>query len=84
LYDTVVRQDESEVENLSLLPSAFFTIDKNDKDGKLSSITLIGGGYGHGVGMSQNGVKALADSGKKYEDIVEYFYEGTEIGFIYE
>jgi stage II sporulation protein D len=34
--------------------------------------------------MSQNGVKALADSGKKYEDIVEYFYEGTEIGFIYE
>jgi stage II sporulation protein D len=84
LYDTVIRQDDSEVENLSLLPSAFFTINKNEKDGELNSITLTGGGYGHGVGMSQNGVKALADSGKKYEDIVEYFYEGTEIGFIYE
>jgi stage II sporulation protein D len=83
-YDKVVRQDDSEVENLSLLPSAFFTIDKNEKDDKLSSITLTGGGYGHGVGMSQNGVKALADSGKKYEDIVSYFYEGTDIGFIYE
>jgi len=83
-YDTVVRQDDSEVDNLSLLPSAFFTIDKNEKEGKLSSISLIGGGYGHGVGMSQNGVKALADAGKEFEEIVAYFYEGTEIGFIYE
>jgi stage II sporulation protein D len=83
-YDTVIRQDESEVENLGLLPSAFFTIDKKEKSGKLSSITLTGGGYGHGVGMSQNGVKALADTGEGYEEIVAYFYEGTELGFIYE
>ncbi|MDF2907035.1 MAG: putative rane protein [Herbinix sp.] len=83
-YDTVIRQDESEVKNLSLLPSAFFVIDKEDKNGKVSNITLTGGGYGHGVGMSQNGVKALADAGEVYEDILSYFYEGTEIGFIYE
>ncbi len=83
-YDTVIRQDESEVKNLSLLPSAFFIIDKKEKDEKISSITLTGGGYGHGVGMSQNGVKALADSGEGYEAILSYFYEGTELGFIYE
>jgi stage II sporulation protein D len=84
VYDTITRQDESKVEKLSLLPSAFFIIDKKEKSGKLSSLTLTGGGYGHGVGMSQNGVKALADSGKEYDEIVAYFYEGTEMGFIYE
>lgn len=84
LYDTVKRQDKSEVNDLSLLPSAFFMIDKKEKNNKLSSITLTGGGYGHGVGLSQNGVKAMVDSGIGYEDIVQYFYAGTEMGFIYE
>jgi stage II sporulation protein D len=84
VYSTVIRQDESEVKNLGLLPSAFFVLDKKEKDGVISSITLSGGGYGHGVGMSQNGVKALADSGQEYEAILSYFYEGTELGFIYE
>ncbi len=84
LYDTVVRKDESEVKNLNLLPSAFFLIDKEEEDNKIKSLTLIGGGYGHGVGMSQNGVKALADAGEGYESILSYFYEGTELGFIYE
>lgn len=83
-YDTIVRQDDTKVDNLKLLPSAFFTFDKKKKSGKLSTITLIGGGYGHGVGMSQNGVKALVDSGKKYEAVIQYFYEGTNLGFIYE
>ncbi len=84
LYDSITRQDESEIKSLSLLPSAFFTLERKEKDGKLSSFKLSGGGYGHGVGMSQNAVKALADAGKDYEDIVAYFYEGTELGIIYE
>ena len=81
--DTVYRKDEDGVDNLSLLPSAFFFIDQNMEDGKLESISITGGGYGHGVGMSQNGVKSLSDAGKKYEEIVKYFYKGTDIGFIY-
>ena len=80
----VIRKDASEVNGLSLLPSAFFIIDKVVEDNSLKSITLTGGGYGHGVGMSQNGVKAMADRGKEYNEIVNYFYEGTTIGFIYE
>lgn len=84
VLNTIIRQDESEIDNLSLLPSAFFYIEPKSKNGALSSITLKGGGYGHGVGMSQNAVKALADSGKKYKDIVYYFYEGTDMGFIYD
>jgi stage II sporulation protein D len=84
VYDKVERQDGSVVENLNLLPSAFFFIDKKEKSSKLSSITITGGGYGHGVGVSQNGVKAMADAGKDYEEILNYFYKDTEIGFIYE
>ncbi|HHU71964.1 MAG TPA: SpoIID/LytB domain-containing protein [Clostridiales bacterium] len=84
LTNTLIRKDLSEVNNLKLLPSAFFVIDKTVDDGKLRSITLNGGGYGHGVGMSQNGVKAMIDNGIKYKEILSYFYDGTEIGFIYE
>lgn len=82
--DTLTRNDGSQIANLSLLPSAFFIIDKEETDGKLTAVTLTGGGYGHGVGMSQNSVKALVNSGKNYEEIVSYFYEGTTMGFIYE
>ena len=82
--DIVYRQDDNGVENLSLLPSAFFFIDQNTENEGLESISITGGGYGHGVGMSQNGVKSLSDAGEKYEDIIKYFYKGTDIGFIYE
>ncbi|HKL99908.1 MAG TPA: SpoIID/LytB domain-containing protein [Mobilitalea sp.] len=81
---TVYRLDESGVDDLSLLPSAFFVIDTNKGEDGLDNIVLYGGGYGHGVGMSQNGVKSLADEGKKYDEIVNYFYKGTKLGFIYE
>lgn len=79
----VNRNDGSSVNQLSLLPSAFFVIDTTKDGSSLSSINLHGGGYGHGVGMSQNGVKSLADAGKDYDDIVTYFYQGTSLGFIY-
>lgn len=84
VYDTVIRQDDSEVNGLSLLPSAFFLMNKKEKGGNLNAITLVGGGYGHGVGMSQNGVKALADAGSDYERILQYFYTGTSLAVIYE
>ncbi len=75
----VVRKDKSKVSSLSLLPSAYFTVDKTK-----SEIIFTGGGYGHGVGMSQNGVKAMAESGKEYEEILKHYYTGIELGFIYE
>lgn len=78
IADEVIRQDKSKASNLSMLPSAFFIMDKKDK-----SITFHGGGYGHGVGMSQNGVKAMADSGKDYEEILKHYYAGVDIAYIY-
>ncbi len=36
-------------------------------------------GYGHGVGMSQNGANCMAKEGSSYEEILKYYYPGTEI-----
>ncbi|KAA9027805.1 stage II sporulation protein D [Niallia endozanthoxylica] len=36
-------------------------------------------GYGHGVGMSQYGANGMAKEGKKYADIVQYYYQGVQI-----
>ncbi|WP_310603958.1 SpoIID/LytB domain-containing protein [Anaerosporobacter sp.] len=79
----VVRQDDSKISNMSLLPSAFIIIDEIKKDDKLTGYKIRGGGYGHGVGMSQNGVKAMVEDGYKYEDILEHYYTGVSIASIY-
>lgn len=41
--------------------------------------TLTGGGYGHGVGMSQNGAKALGKKEVSYEQILAMFYPGCTL-----
>lgn len=80
----VIRQDGSEVDMPTLLPSAFCTVEcQTDKDG-VTGYTITGGGYGHGVGMSQNGAKAMAKSGLTSSDILLFFYDGCSIRNIYE
>ncbi len=72
---TIKTQDGSEIDSSALLPSAFFTIEKS------GDIFLIkGGGYGHGIGMSQNGANEMAKSGKDYKEILTLFYQGVTVG----
>ena len=42
-------------------------------------LMIRGKGYGHGVGMSQWGARALAESGKGAEEIIAYFFQDVEI-----
>lgn len=63
----------------NLLPSAFFMIETEKKDNQVTRIRLTGGGFGHGVGMSQNGARNLADLGYGAKDILEFYYEGCEV-----
>ncbi|MDR0903437.1 MAG: SpoIID/LytB domain-containing protein [Ruminococcus sp.] len=41
--------------------------------------TITTYGYGHGVGMSQNGANILAKQGYNYVDILKYYYTGIEV-----
>ena len=81
----ITRQDGSEVQGGTLLPSAYFTLEEQtDEAGNFTGCRIRGGGYGHGVGMSQNGAKGMAESGKNYQEILTYFYKDVEIGNINE
>ena len=64
---------------MPLLPSAYIRISKQE-DGFL----IEGGGYGHGVGMSQYGAKAMAAQGNTFEKILGHFYPGTELTYLYQ
>ena len=59
----------------TMLPSGYFTVEQ--KEGEEEAVLITGGGYGHGVGMSQNGAKVLAELGKTSEEILEFYYPNT-------
>lgn len=46
---------------------------------KWNDLVLDGYGWGHGVGMCQWGAYGMARKGKKAEEILKYYYPGTEI-----
>lgn len=76
----IERKDGKVIDGWSLLPSAFVSIEETGtaKDGS-KLFTIYGGGYGHGAGMSQNGAQGMAKAGKNYQEILGFFYEGTEL-----
>lgn len=58
------------------LKSAAFEL-KYDKNSDKFTFTTYG--HGHGVGMSQYGAKALAESGYTYKQILQHYFTGVEI-----
>lgn len=43
------------------------------------AVVVRGGGWGHGVGLSQWGARGLAEQGKTYTEILRHFYSGTQV-----
>ena len=64
------------------LPSANFVLDiERDEAGNITNITASGGGYGHGVGMSQYGAGFMGSKlNKNYMEILKHYYTGIAIG----
>ena len=73
--DILIKQDGSAYSMGELLPSAFFYLESISEEGGISKVIIHGGGMGHGVGMSQNGAKCLAQQGYTYGEILKYFYQ---------
>ncbi len=78
----LIKQDMSVSEGLTLVPSGFFELETVKQDGNLIGFVLKGGGFGHGVGMSQYGARYLAEEGKDYEYILTYYYENVTMEMI--
>lgn len=68
------KNDGTNVSGMSMLPSGFFVCDLSGR-----TYEFRGGGFGHGTGMSQTGANELAQAGKTYEEILQYYFEGVEI-----
>lgn len=79
----VIRQDGSSYESSQLLPSAYFIIDIVKEGKSVIGYTIIGGGYGHGVGMSQNGARAMGEQEKNFEEILAFYYRGCQLNRVY-
>lgn len=77
---TIQRKDGKTTEGWSSLPSGFLCIeDLGDGEGGVRQFRIRGGGYGHGVGMSQNGAQGMAKEGMGYEEILKFFYDGVTV-----
>ena len=63
------------------LPSTFCVFEKVTEGKKLTGFKITGGGYGHGIGMSQNAANKMAES-MTYAQILEFFYRGTTLTLI--
>ena len=58
------------------LRSAAFTVAYDSGENAFDFTTH---GYGHGVGLSQYGVKAMAEDGKTWQEILEWYFPGCEV-----
>lgn len=45
----------------------------------ITSMTFNGGGWGHGIGLSQYGARGYALQGWKYDRILKHYYQGTRL-----
>jgi stage II sporulation protein D len=66
-----------------ILYSTYFSVDSSqESDGYLRSLSLHGGGNGHGVGMCQWGAIGRARAGQDFRTILATYYQGTTVGSI--
>lgn len=56
------------------LKSTFFSI--KEEEGK---IVLNGKGFGHGVGLSQEGAMNMCDMGYSFQDVLHFYYTGVHL-----
>ncbi|HAP69792.1 MAG TPA: hypothetical protein DCR04_08725 [Flavobacteriales bacterium] len=56
------------------LRSTYFDLKVNN-----GNVEFVGRGYGHGVGLCQQGAMEMAESGYTYSQILGYYYKGVSL-----
>lgn len=77
----IVELQKNEIRSAFYPPrSTLFYLDPiYGADETLKGYAYVGGGFGHGVGLSQYGSYNLANLGWSGEEILKFYYPGTEI-----
>lgn len=60
------------------LPSSLFYLVEEVKDDS-RQLRFVGGGWGHGIGLCQEGAAGRARGGANYRQILEHYYPGANI-----
>jgi stage II sporulation protein D len=61
------------------LPEMLFTVQKVRGAQGEAEFVFLGRGWGHGVGLCQNGAFGMALAGYTYDQILKHYYTGVEI-----
>lgn len=71
--------------NFLSLPSTLFFVEPiiDHKTKELDGYRVYGGGFGHGVGMSQTGAVGMAEKKHTYDEILKHYYRDVELTTIY-
>ncbi|MCY7007337.1 SpoIID/LytB domain-containing protein [Fusobacterium simiae] len=65
------------IPNVTSLPSAYLALEEEG-----GYINIYGGGFGHGVGMSQFAAGSLAKSGESYKNILKRYYTDVKLSTV--
>jgi stage II sporulation protein D (peptidoglycan lytic transglycosylase) len=61
------------------LPELLFTFSRTRGPEGETEFVFLGRGWGHGVGLCQNGAYGMALGGATYDRILRHYYRGVEI-----
>lgn len=76
----VLEIDKNEVRSAFEAPlSTLFYLEPITENKVLKGYAFVGGGFGHGVGLSQYGSHNLAKIGWSAEKILSFYYPGTQL-----
>jgi SpoIID/LytB domain protein len=85
--ETMVIGKELEIRRAlspSHLYSSAFVVESEGMDGGApAAFTLIGAGWGHGVGLCQIGAALMAERGYDFQRILEHYYRGARLYGLY-
>ncbi|MEG2543736.1 MAG: stage II sporulation protein D [Longicatena sp.] len=73
VIDTITFSGRDIREKLGLRSSCFTITKKNEE------YSVVTKGYGHGLGMSQDGAQGMAKQGATYTEILKHYYTGVNI-----
>lgn len=68
----------------TLYSACFYVVREGKSGGLPNKFVFKGAGWGHGVGMCQVGAAVMANSGKRFDEILTHYYRGVVLEVLYD